>query len=157
MTGGRPMRRFVSSWPRRRAPERLARMRVFSISALVAAGLAAGCSSPAPATFHPAAAASSDPASTAPSPPATSAAGLIQLPFGANVHIVMPNWKPADSAQLPAVITAKNFLLAFLYSEYRGGADHRWVAYTAGVARTGLRASMSEPDVSTESFKGTIR
>jgi len=151
------MRRYAGSWPRRRAPERLARMCIFSISALVTAGLAAGCSSPPAATFHPAAAASSDAASAAPSPAPTSAAGLIQLPFGANVHIIMPATKSAGSRHIPAVRTAQDFLLAFLYSEYRGGADRRWQSYTAGLARTGLRQSMTEPSVTTESFTGTIR
>jgi hypothetical protein len=132
-------------------------MCVFGISALVTLGLAVGCSSPQPATFHPAAAASSDPASAAPAPAGTSAGGLIQLPFGSGVHIVMPATKSAGARHIPAVQTAQNFLLAFLYSEYRGGADRRWQSYTAGLARTGLRESMSEPSVTTESFTGTIR
>jgi hypothetical protein len=132
-------------------------MCVFGISALVTAGLVAGCSSPPPATFHPAAAASSDPASAAPTPAATSAAGLIQLPFGSGVHIIMPATRAAGSRHIPAVRTAQDFLLAFLYSEYRGGGDHRWQSYTAGLARSGLRESMTEPSVTTESFTGTIR
>src|SRR5439155_4596195 len=50
-------------------------------------------------------------------------------PFGSNVHILMPAWLPADRGEVPAVITAKNFLLAFLYAEYKGNQDHRWAIY----------------------------
>ena len=78
-------------------------------------------------------------------------------PFGRNVHIVMPTWLPADGSAVPAVITAKNFLLAFLYAEYRGGQDHRWAIYAAGRVSGALAADLSQPDVTTESFTGTIR
>ena len=154
------MRRYVGSWPLRRGRQWPARPFAIGLSALVAAGAASltACGTSAPATFHPAASASAaGPATPVPSGGSPSDAGLISLPFGSDVHIVMPHFTPADAAQIPAVTTAKNFLLAFLYAEYRGGTDHRWLAYTAGLARSGLRESMSEPDVTTESFRGTIR
>lgn len=69
----------------------------------------------------------------------------------------MPGWLPADPAEVPAVITAKNFLLAFLYAEYRGNHDHRWTAYVAGSVRRDLSSNLAQPDVTTESFTGTIR
>src|SRR5262249_25345275 len=52
-------------------------------------------------------------------------------PFGSNVHVIMPAWLPAERSEIPAVITAKNFLLAFLYAEDKGNQDHRWATYVA--------------------------
>jgi hypothetical protein len=129
-------------------------------SLVSAAVLAAACGS-ATATFHPGAA---SPAATgaAPGPASSQLApvsrqGLTWPPFGRDVHIIMPAWLPADPGQVPAVITAKNFLLAFLYAEYRGNTDDRWRAYaTASVARA-LRSDLARPDVTSESFTGTIR
>lgn len=151
------MRPCFGSRPQRRGPVRTVRVFAIAISALVTGGLTA-CGTSSPATFHPGASAGSanaDPATSAPAGSGASAAGLIKLPFGSNVRIVMPAFTPG-SPDIAPVRTAQDFLLAFLYSEYRGGADHRWEAYTAGVAHRGLLASMSQPDVTTESFKGTI-
>jgi hypothetical protein len=78
-------------------------------------------------------------------------------PFGSNVHVVMPAWLPADRGEVPAVITAKNFLLAFLYAEYKGNQDHRWAIYVTGQVSGALASGLSQPDVTTESFTGTIR
>jgi hypothetical protein len=68
----------------------------------------------------------------------------------------MPGWLPADPSQVPAVIAAKNFLLAFLYAEYRGNQDDRWTGYASGQVMGALKANLSEPSVTTESFSGTI-
>jgi len=78
-------------------------------------------------------------------------------PFGSNVHVIMPAWLPAERSEIPAVITAKNFLLAFLYAEYKGNQDHRWAIYVTGPVSRALAADLSQPDVTTESFTGTIR
>ncbi|HEY5351252.1 MAG TPA: hypothetical protein VIK57_02250, partial [Streptosporangiaceae bacterium] len=91
--------------------------------------------------------------------PAHRAAGPLNWPpFGGNVHIVMPGWLPGmtDPGQVPAVIAAKNFLLAFLYAEYRGNQDDRWTGYASGQVLSALKANLSEPSVTTESFTGTI-
>ncbi len=96
--------------------------------------LTAGCGSGQPAAFHPAGgtpAGNISPTSTA------HADGLTWPPFGPNAHIVMPGWLPAARSEVPAVITAKNFLLAFLYSEYKGGQDQRWDSYVSGSALSG--------------------
>ena len=77
-------------------------------------------------------------------------------PFGGNVRVVMPGWLPADPGEVPAVIAAKNFLLAFLYAEYRGNQDDRWTGYASGQVLSALKANLSEPSVTTESFTGTI-
>jgi hypothetical protein len=68
----------------------------------------------------------------------------------------MPGWLPADPGKVPAVIAAKDFLLAFLYAEYRGNQDDRWTGYASGPVLSALKANLSEPSVTTESFTGTI-
>jgi len=123
--------------------------------------LVVACGAARPATFHPGGA---DPAgaSGAGGPSSsrlaqTASQRVTWPPFGRNVHIIMPAWLPADRRQVPAVITAKNFLLAFLYAEYRGNQDHRWAIYAAGRVSGALAADLSQPDVTDESFTGTIR
>jgi hypothetical protein len=68
----------------------------------------------------------------------------------------MPGWLPADPGKVSAVIAAKDFLLAFLYAEYRGNQDDRWTGYASGPVLSALKANLSEPSVTTESFTGTI-
>lgn len=128
---------------------------------VIIGALAAGCGSAAPAAFHPEGANPAAPGG-GPSPSSSqlvriSSDSLVWPPFGRNVHIIMPGWLPADTSEVPAVITAKNFLLAFLYAEYRGNHDHRWTAYVAGEVASALKSDLAEPDVTTESFTGTIR
>jgi len=131
--------------------------------------LAAGCGPAAPSAFRPAGAAGGDGtgANGAGSPaPRTGgagsagrthrAAGLEWPPFGHAVHIEMPGWLPADPGEVPAVIAAKNFLLAFLYAEYRGNQDDRWTGFASGEVLSALKANLSQPSVTTESFTGTI-
>jgi hypothetical protein len=69
----------------------------------------------------------------------------------------MPAWLPGDPAEVPAVITAKNFLLAFLYAEYTGNQDRRWAAFASPSVAQALGASLAAPDVTTESFTGAIQ
>jgi hypothetical protein len=125
------------------------------------AALVAACGSAHPAAFHPrganpaggAGAASPNLARLA----RTSSQRVTWPPFGRNVRVIMPGWLPADASEVPAVIAAKNFLLAFLYAEYRGNQDNRWSVYVAGSVAGALRPELARPDVTTESFKGTIR
>ena len=116
--------------------------------------LAVACGSPPPPVFHPEGA---NPAATAPSRLAPSSQRVTWPPFGSNVRVIMPTWLPADASEVPAVIAAKNFLLAWLYAEYRGGRDSRWTAYVAASVAGPLRSELARPDVTTESFTGTIR
>jgi hypothetical protein len=137
------------------------------ITGLLAASglLTAGCATPPPA-FRPAGVTTPDgtasPASpahrtTGPGSAGPAATGsLTWPPFGGNVHIFMPGWLPADPGEVPAVVAAKNFLLAFLYAEYRGNQDDRWTRYVSGDVLGALKANLSEPGVTTESFTGTI-
>ena len=126
--------------------------------------LTAGCSA-SPATFRPAGVTRPDgtgrPAclvrNDGPSTTRPAAAGTLAWPpFGRNVHIFMPGWLSADPGQVPAAVAAKNFLLAFLYAEYRGNQDDRWTRYVSGDVLSALKANLSEPSVTTESFTGTI-
>jgi hypothetical protein len=133
----------------------------FSVALLAAAGgLAAGCGT-APGSFRPAGA-------TAPGAAASGAAGasgtarrsgpnlLAWPPFGPDVHIVLPGRPPRAGRSARAVIAAEDFLLAFLYAEYRGNQDDRWSGYVSGPVRGALESNLAEPDVTTESFTGTI-
>jgi hypothetical protein len=122
----------------------------------LAAALAA-CGPAPPPAFHPA---GRNPRA------GTAARGPAQLPrrttvtwppFGPDVNIIMPGWLPADPTEIPAVITAKNFLLAYLYAEYKGGADQRWAGYVSGSVTSALRSDLAAPGVTAESFTGTIR
>ena len=133
---------------------------------LITGGLLTGCSTP-PTTFRPAGVTTPD-GTGSPASPASSArpahhmaghaaTGSLTWPlFGGNVHIFMPGWLPADRGEAPAVVAAKNFLLAFLYAEYRGNQDDRWTRYVSGDVLGALKANLSEPSVTTESFTGAI-
>jgi hypothetical protein len=119
--------------------------------------LAAACGTHQAPAFHPAGGVQSQQASGPAATGRTASDGVTWPPFGKNVHIVMPSWQPSDNSQLPAVTADKNFLLAMLYAEYRGNRDNRWRAYTAPAIRSALRRQLSAPDVTTQSFTGTIR
>jgi hypothetical protein len=120
--------------------------------------LAVACGSSAPQTFHPAGGASTGAPNSASAQPSATATQLTVPPFGKNAHIVMTSWLPAASSEIPAVIAAKDFLLAVLYADYTSNRDHRWTTYVpAGPARTGLARSLAVPGVTHESFIGTIR
>jgi len=116
--------------------------------------LAVACGSAPPPVFHPEGA---NPAASAPSRLAPSSQQVTWPPFGSNVRVIMPAWLPADASEVPAVITAKNFLLTYLYAEYRGNQDSRWTSYVAASVASALRSDLAKPDVTTESFTGTIR
>jgi hypothetical protein len=130
---------------------------------LVSTGLlAVACGSAATQTFHPAggksASATSSPGPTSSAPSATGSESLTVPPFGKNAHIDMATWLPANAGEIRAVTTAKNFLLAVLYADYKGGRDHRWARYVSSQkVRTGLASTLTQPGVTTESFRGTIR
>ena len=153
--------------PRRASLLTAAALKVLVLRALVAGSLvtigvtAAACDTAAPGTFHPEGTNTSQsaraPAVSSSQLARVSETSLVWPPFGRDVHIVMTGWLPADASEVPAVITAKNFLLAFLYAEYRGNRDHRWKAYVAGKVRRDLSSNLAQPDVTTESFTGTIR
>lgn len=78
-------------------------------------------------------------------------------PFGGNVHINMTSWMPSDHNQRAAVIADKDFQLAYLFSEYRGGQDQRWANYVATAMQPAYRNKLSQPGVTTQSFTGSVR
>jgi hypothetical protein len=122
--------------------------------------LAACGSSAAPHTFQPAGGtAASAPTSPSATPQASGPATTLTVPpFGRHARVAMTSWLPAKHSQIPAVIAAKNFLLAVLYADYTGDRDHRWTSYAApGPVRSGLARTLVQPGITTESFTGTIR
>jgi hypothetical protein len=88
---------------------------------------------------------------------ATSKLGYVMPPFGASVHIEMTSWLPGDREQARAVNADKNYELAFLYAEYKGGQDQRWTKYATSVMQREIMSVLAGQDVTTESFTGTIR
>jgi len=131
-----------------------------TLAALLAGTLLAtlaACGSPKPGTFHPGGTALSG-NTFLPASPAAGSGGLTWPPFGSDVHIVMPSWLPGSGREKQAVITAKDFLLAFLYAEYKGSRDQRWTSYVSGGGvLDGLKSTLGAPDITTQSFRGTIR
>ena len=118
--------------------------------------LAAGCGSAQPQQpFRPTG--SLQAGTSAPAAPGRIADGLAVPPFGPQARVIMPGWMPGQAGEDAAVIANKNFLLALLYAEYRGGEDHRWRAYVGTGLRPALSAQLAQPDVTTQSFTGTIR
>lgn len=110
-------------------------------------------------TFKPGGAgpASSGPGGAKPSTAAVAPGSYVMPPFGKNVHIQMTPWLPANAAQAMAVNTDKSYELAFLYAEYRGGKDRRWLDYVSPVMQGAVQQALRAKSVTTESFIGTIR
>ena len=132
-----------------------------SVALLAAAGVLASGFGPAPGRFRPAGAtapgAASRVAGRAPGPAHQSGPDLLAWPpFGPDVHIVLPGRRPGARSQARAVIVAEDFLLAYLYAEYRGNQDGRWSNYVSGPVRNALESNLAVPSVTTESFTGTI-
>jgi hypothetical protein len=113
------------------------------------------CSSPPPPAFDP-----GGPASAAPATPMAQSSGpgsVVMPPFGPNAHVVMTGWLPKDAEMARVVVADKDYELAFLYAEYTGGKSQDWTAYVDRTMELQVRGVLAKPDVTTESFKGTIR
>jgi len=136
------------------APAATAPRAALVCTVLVCSGLAA-CSSPAPPAFNP-----GGPASTAPATPMATSSGpgsVVMRPFGKNAHVIMTDWMPEDAGPAKAVLADKDYELAFLYAEYTGGKSQDLTAYVTHTMELQVRALLAKPDVTGESFKGTIR
>jgi hypothetical protein len=138
--------------------------RVLAGAVVAAAALAAAaCGSQSSAsTFKPPATTPAASASTAAPPPSPSPSAvpdsIIMPPFGQNAKIVLDPWMPSDPSEVPAVVTAKNFLVAILYADYTGDRDQRWKNYvTSPKMLSDMSASLAEPSISTESWIGTLK
>ena len=107
------------------------------------------------ATFHPE---GSMPASapSAPDAPGGSGTSFVMPAFGKNVHVEMTNWLPSAASQAQAVLTDKDYELAYLYAEYTSGQDTSWTGYVSPTMQTEVQTALSQPDVTGESFTGTI-
>jgi hypothetical protein len=123
----------------------------------VAALAVTACSSAGPAaTFTPGGGGLSTAGGQA-SDAAAGSGGYVMPAFGTNVQIDMTSWLPANTAQAQAVNTDKDYELAYLYAEYKGGQDQSWVNYVSSVMQTAAQQSLQATDVTTESFVGTIK
>jgi len=135
------------------------RARTLTAAGLLAAAALAvtACSSAGPAaTFTPGGGGPSAPGASA-SDAAAGSGGYVMPPFGTNVHVDMTSWVPANAAQAQAVNTDKDYELAYLYAEYKGGQDQTWVNYVSSVMQTAVQQSLQATDVTTESFIGTVK
>jgi hypothetical protein len=135
------------------------RARTLTAAGLLAAAALAvtACSSAGPAaTFTPGGGGPSAPGASA-SDAAAGSGGYVMPPFGTNVHVDMTSWVPANAAQAQAVNTDKDYELAYLYAEYKGGQDQTWVNYVNSVMQTAVQRSLQATDVTTESFVGTVK
>jgi hypothetical protein len=136
------------------------RARTLAAAALLAAGALAvtACSSAGPtaATFTPGGGGLSTAGGQA-SDAAAGSGSYVMPPFGTNVHVDMTSWLPANAAQAQAVNTDKDYELAYLYAEYKGGQDQTWVNYVSSVMQTAVQQSLQATDVTTESFVGTVK
>jgi len=124
------------------------------LCALAACGSQSGGSTTG--TFHPSGSMAGQPSAAAGGGSASS--GSVTMPaFGKNVHIDLTSWKPSDPSQAPAVLTDKDYELAFLYAEYTSGADTGWTSYVSSTMQTEVQSTLAQPDVTSESFTGTIK
>ncbi|MGC2008941.1 hypothetical protein, partial [Trebonia sp.] len=124
------------------------------VAALIA--VTACSSSPSASMLTPAGGSSATVANGQSSAGGVVGVAYVMPPFGTNVHIEMTSWLPTSTAQAQAVITDKDYELAYLYSEYRGGQDQSWVSYVGSMMQSAVQQSLRATDVTTESFTGTI-
>jgi hypothetical protein len=130
-------------------------MRKLLVAAAAVLGTAVACSNAKPPAFDPGGASATNAATHMAQQPA--AGSVVMPPFGKNVRIVMTGWRPENPGLAQAVLTDKDYELAFLYAEYTGGQSQAWTSYVSPTMEAQLRAVLSGPDVTTESFRGTIR
>src|SRR5215469_5227540 len=125
------------------------------VAALIAIA-ACSSSSPTASMLTPAGGSSANAANGQSSAGGVAGVAYVMPPFGKNVHIEMTSWVPSSTTQAAAVITDKDYELAYLYSEYKGGQDQSWVSYVSSGMQSAVRQSLRATDVTTESFTGTI-
>jgi len=69
----------------------------------------------------------------------------------------MTGWRPRNAGLARAVLADKDYELAYLYAEYTGGGDSSWTSYVSPTMELQVRGVLSGQDVTTESFRGTIK
>ena len=143
------------------------RYRTAGLLAVVACIGAAGCGSGSGGTFAgggstpgPAGSTPSGQAVATASAQPSAAAGATSFtmpPFGASVHIEMTSWLPGDPRLNVAVTVDKDYQLDYLYAEYTGGQSQGWRNVVSTEMDQTIQSALAQPDVTTESFTGTIR
>jgi hypothetical protein len=88
---------------------------------------------------------------------AAGATSFTMPPFGGKVHIEMTSWLPGDPQLNVAVTVDKDYQLDYLYAEYTGGQSQSWRNEVSVAMAPTLQHALAQPDVTTESFTGTIR
>ena len=78
-------------------------------------------------------------------------------PFRGDLHVEMTSYLPGDPQLNVAVTIDKNYQLDYLYAEYTGGQSQSWKNEVSTAMDANLQGDLAQPDVTTESFKGTIR
>jgi hypothetical protein len=132
----------------------LPRRRVTAGALAFLAVAVAGCGSSKPPAFNP-----GGPVSAAATPVAQSSGpgSVVMPPFGKNTDVSMTSWLPKNAGRAQAVLTDKDYELAYLYAEYTGGQAQSWTSYVSPTMEAQVRQVLSGQDVVTESFKGTIK
>jgi hypothetical protein len=134
--------------------KRFAGVALIGAALLGLAACASGGGGSKPATFQP----GGTMAGASPATTGSAGAGAVTMPaFGKNVHVDMTSWQPADPSQAQAVLTDKNYELAYLYAEYTGGSDQAWTSYVNQNMQTEVQQAMTQPGIAGESFAGSIR
>jgi hypothetical protein len=121
----------------------------------VAACGSGGSGTAATATFKPGGTMAGAGSPTAPGAPGGDS--VTMPPFGKNVHIMMTSSLPPNATEARAVLTDKDYELAYLYAEYTGGRDQSWTAYVSPTMQTEVQTTLSQASITTESFTGKIR
>jgi hypothetical protein len=133
----------------------------------IAASLAAaGCSSQSAGTFAVPGATGTASAQAVATAAATGSAqpgaaagptAFTMPPFRSDLHVEMTSYLPGDPQLNVAVTIDKNYQLDYLYAEYTGGQSQSWKNEVSTAMDATLQRDLAQPDVTTESFKGTIR
>jgi hypothetical protein len=127
---------------------------------------AVGCSSQSAGTYAvpgssgstvSAQAAATATASAQPSTATGSTTTFTMPPFGGNAHVEMTSYLPGDPPLNVAVTVDKDYQLDYLYAEYTGGRSQSWMDEVSTAMVPALQRDLAVPDVTTESFTGTIR
>ena len=127
----------------------LGRRALGALAAGVLPLLASACGSPAPPAFHPA-------GTTTPAP--SPSASLAHFPFPPDVHIEFQSPLPTDPQQAAAVITDRNFQLAWYYALYTVGKQVRFAPYISSRSElTHAEISLAQGTSDHLSFTGTLR
>jgi hypothetical protein len=150
----RPSQRRPSPPTKLRRPASRVRYVAAALAAVAVIALA-GCGSSPPPPFNPSGQTSA--AAVTPLAQQTGPAGVTMPSFGKNARVVMTSWRPKDASLAQAVLTDKDYKLAYLYAEYTGGQSEDWTSYVNAAMQTEISGVLAGPDVTTESFKGTIR